>query len=389
MSGRPSTKSSTKQPPPKLLLYDIDTDDARAQTRQSSSPFARSPFDDIFDDACIAYADEGELFLDDDEVADDDVFDTDDDDNNHFGHCGHLQHHNDRGGLRLPDDDGAAAAAQPAQLSADQIDALVQQHFRPERARCCEPPLFQQPLAALRPIPWQGPAFLPNKRFYWPGELVRRMLPDPGTPGGAAVSTSSISGIGIGTGMGSTSSGSANAQLSPVRNNGSNSNNGSSRLLTIDPEGPPDGGQPAASPAHNAGDSNVNDNSTDRSSTFGFGLNGNNSGAGGLDGSSNEMRPMQSRAHRNAFKSLKKPPQPHMCIRERSADGEELFINVMSWTRIMMPASPDDPIPLYGGMKVRECARIDWVVMIGCNVVCWFVCRCRGAINDRLRMCML
>lgn len=61
---------------------------------------------------------------------------------------------------------------------------------------------------------------------------------------------------------------------------------------------------------------------------------------------------MMSKAHRNAFKSLKKPPQPHMCIRDRSTDGEELFINVMSWSRIMMPSSPEDPIPLYGGMKV-------------------------------------
>lgn len=54
-----------------------------------------------------------------------------------------------------------------------------------------------------------------------------------------------------------------------------------------------------------------------------------------------------------AFRHFKNPPQPHMCIKDRTSDGQELFINVMSWTRIVMPQNPDDPIPLYGGMRVR------------------------------------
>lgn len=53
-----------------------------------------------------------------------------------------------------------------------------------------------------------------------------------------------------------------------------------------------------------------------------------------------------------AFRHFKNPPQPHMCIRDRTGDGQELFINVMSWTRIVMPINADDPIPLYGGMRV-------------------------------------
>lgn len=53
-----------------------------------------------------------------------------------------------------------------------------------------------------------------------------------------------------------------------------------------------------------------------------------------------------------AFRHFKNPPQPHMCIRDTNRAGEELFINVMSWTRIVMPMSADDPIPLYGGMRV-------------------------------------
>lgn len=43
-----------------------------------------------------------------------------------------------------------------------------------------------------------------------------------------------------------------------------------------------------------------------------------------------------------------------MCIKDTNAAGEDLYINVMSWTRIMMPTSADHPIPLYGGMRVSS-----------------------------------
>lgn len=56
--------------------------------------------------------------------------------------------------------------------------------------------------------------------------------------------------------------------------------------------------------------------------------------------------------HSRAFRHFKNPPQPHMCIKDRTDDGQELFINVMSWTKICMPHSDTDPIPLYGGMRV-------------------------------------
>ncbi|GAB0100331.1 uncharacterized protein DMENIID0001_163560 [Sergentomyia squamirostris] len=56
--------------------------------------------------------------------------------------------------------------------------------------------------------------------------------------------------------------------------------------------------------------------------------------------------------HSRAFRNFKNPPQPRMCIRDTTVDGEELFINVMSWSRIVMPSNPNDPIPLYGGMRV-------------------------------------
>lgn len=54
------------------------------------------------------------------------------------------------------------------------------------------------------------------------------------------------------------------------------------------------------------------------------------------------------------FRHFKNPPQPHMCIRDHTDDGQELFINVMSWTKICMPHSANDPIPLYGGMRVSH-----------------------------------
>lgn len=64
-----------------------------------------------------------------------------------------------------------------------------------------------------------------------------------------------------------------------------------------------------------------------------------------------QERPLIIRTSR-AFRHFKNPPQPHMCIKDHTIDGHELFINVMSWTRIVMPQNSDDPIPLYGGMKV-------------------------------------
>lgn len=49
---------------------------------------------------------------------------------------------------------------------------------------------------------------------------------------------------------------------------------------------------------------------------------------------------------------FKNPPQPHMCIQANTENGENVFINVLSWTRIVEPKDIADPIPLYGGMRV-------------------------------------
>jgi len=67
----------------------------------------------------------------------------------------------------------------------------------------------------------------------------------------------------------------------------------------------------------------------------------------------NSSPPPHSYRHSRAYRHFKNPPQPHMCIRTTTEAGEELFINVLSWTRIVIPQEPSDPIPLYGGMRVR------------------------------------
>jgi hypothetical protein len=70
-----------------------------------------------------------------------------------------------------------------------------------------------------------------------------------------------------------------------------------------------------------------------------------------IDGINLNNSIMHHRRHR-ASRTFKNPPQPHFCIKERTLDGQELFINVMSWSRIANPVNPLEPVPLYGGMRV-------------------------------------
>lgn len=55
-----------------------------------------------------------------------------------------------------------------------------------------------------------------------------------------------------------------------------------------------------------------------------------------------------------------------MCIKEKTIDGKEVFINVLSWTRIANPDNPEAPIPLYGGMKVGKVSRKQRLVLLCC-----------------------
>lgn len=54
------------------------------------------------------------------------------------------------------------------------------------------------------------------------------------------------------------------------------------------------------------------------------------------------------------LRRLKKPqPQPHICIRDRTEDGHDLYINVLSWGKLNKPKDATEPIQLYGGMRVE------------------------------------
>lgn len=56
---------------------------------------------------------------------------------------------------------------------------------------------------------------------------------------------------------------------------------------------------------------------------------------------------------KNGARYFRNPPQPHMCIQDFIQDSKEpCYINVLSWIKISTPRRPEDPIPLYGGMKI-------------------------------------
>ncbi|KAG5681969.1 hypothetical protein PVAND_011368 [Polypedilum vanderplanki] len=61
---------------------------------------------------------------------------------------------------------------------------------------------------------------------------------------------------------------------------------------------------------------------------------------------------IMNKRHRSA-KSFKSPPQPKFCIKE-SYEGREVYINVLSYSRIANQLSALDPVPLYGGMIIKS-----------------------------------
>jgi len=105
--------------------------------------------------------------------------------------------------------------------------------------------------------------------------------------------------------------------------------------------------------------------SIESSSNLAIGQNGSNNNVGGMGGLSlmQSSPPPHSYRHSRAYRHFKNPPQPHMCIKTTTETGEELFINVLSWTRIVIPQEPSDPIPLYGGMRV-SCFKLRFFQMI-------------------------
>ncbi|CAK9822424.1 PIH1 domain-containing protein 2 [Anthophora retusa] len=61
-----------------------------------------------------------------------------------------------------------------------------------------------------------------------------------------------------------------------------------------------------------------------------------------------------TRMKRNGARLFKNPPQPHMCIQDTiQSTGVPCYINVLSWEKIAMPLEPSEPVPFYGGMRIR------------------------------------
>lgn len=53
---------------------------------------------------------------------------------------------------------------------------------------------------------------------------------------------------------------------------------------------------------------------------------------------------IMNKRHRSAAKSFKSPPQPKFCIKETLLDGRDVFINVLSYSRIAAQVSELDPV---------------------------------------------
>lgn len=53
---------------------------------------------------------------------------------------------------------------------------------------------------------------------------------------------------------------------------------------------------------------------------------------------------IMNKRQRSAAKSFKSPPQPKFCIKESLVDGRDVFINVLSYSRIANQLSEFDPV---------------------------------------------
>jgi transposase len=53
---------------------------------------------------------------------------------------------------------------------------------------------------------------------------------------------------------------------------------------------------------------------------------------------------IMNKRQRSAAKSFKSPPQPKFCIKESLVDGRDVFINVLTYSRIANQLSEFDPV---------------------------------------------
>lgn len=55
---------------------------------------------------------------------------------------------------------------------------------------------------------------------------------------------------------------------------------------------------------------------------------------------------IMNKRNRSGKSQFKNPPQPKFCIREKTLDGREVHINVLSYSRIANQLSEFDPVSL-------------------------------------------
>lgn len=53
---------------------------------------------------------------------------------------------------------------------------------------------------------------------------------------------------------------------------------------------------------------------------------------------------IMNKRHRSTKSQFKNPPQPKFCIKEKSLDGREIYINILSYSRIAAQLSEFDPV---------------------------------------------
>lgn len=61
-------------------------------------------------------------------------------------------------------------------------------------------------------------------------------------------------------------------------------------------------------------------------------------------GSDDQIIMLMNKRHRSAKSNFKNPPQPRFCIKEKTLDGRDLYINVLSYSRIASQLSEFDPV---------------------------------------------
>lgn len=68
---------------------------------------------------------------------------------------------------------------------------------------------------------------------------------------------------------------------------------------------------------------------------------------------------IMNKRHRSAKSQFKNPPQPKFCIKERTVDGREIYINILSYSRIAAQLSEFDPVRRVTASRASR-SKLTW-----------------------------